>query len=200
MKKIILILLVLLFPQLVFSGMKQKTQGNADNLPINNNLGNVQQSPNNSSQPQNNDQLQSQNNNTGPEVFTFETVYFAFLDLPTRSSAGDSVLLIANVPDGWGIRGGFTTLGEGEAIGASVEYLGPQIFSYSPDDFWSMQSVGESTLALQYSALRPRLISFVGQNCSTPPDIRLILNGAWGGFESYQYEFPLILINCYWSR
>lgn len=36
MKKKILILLILLFPQIVFSEMRQKTQGNTNNLPINN--------------------------------------------------------------------------------------------------------------------------------------------------------------------
>jgi hypothetical protein len=35
-KKKILILLILLFPQIVFSEMRQKTQGNTNNLPINN--------------------------------------------------------------------------------------------------------------------------------------------------------------------
>ncbi len=36
MKKIILFALILLFPQIVFSEMKQKTQGNVNNLPVNN--------------------------------------------------------------------------------------------------------------------------------------------------------------------
>lgn len=186
--KIFLILYISLSTN-IFAAMYQKTQGNTQSLPTNNNSDSVGVGSSGSGS--------GSGSGGGSEWIVPDTLIFTNIqNLPMRASQGDSLELIANVPEGFGIRSGIIFFNEGETIGDVLDYLRQVILINNTDDYWGLSDIGGTGLILQYQALRPRVISFSGQNCSAPPDIKLILNGVWQD-GLYQNEFPLNLINCY---
>ena len=201
--KIILILFIALSTN-SFAVMYQKTQGNTQSLPTNNNSGSGDVGSGSGSGGSGSGGSggsgsggSGSGGSGGSEWLVPDTLFFTNIqDLPMRASQGDSLELIANVPEGFGIRNGIIFFNEGETIGDVLDYLRQEIFTNNTDDYWVLTAIGGTGLMLQYQALRPRVISFSGQNCSTPPDIKLILNGVWQD-GLYQNEFPLYLVNCY---